>query len=320
MPIRPLSHIVFAAATALLLSPGTAWAQLSDTTTFLAHVSNEYRVVPNVTYHEANNHQNTLDLYLPRNAGGPTPVLLYIHGGGWIVGNKESNVLRLLPYLEMGWAVVNVSYRLVQVSPAPAAVEDCLCALRWVAQHAEQYSLDPSRIVTMGNSAGGHLALTTGMIPSSAGLDRECAQGGFADPAIDDPVTVAAIINWYGITDVGDLLSGPDEKGYAVRWLGGRADPESVAARVSPLTYVRPGLPPILTIHGDADPLVPYQHAVLLRDKLQAVGVPNELHTVAGGGHGNFNKEQTIQIYQTIQRFLGEHGLGRNVSMSQGGE
>ena len=131
---------------------------------------------------------------------------------------------------------------------------------------------------------------------------------------------MAAIINWYGITDVADLLSGPDEKGYAVRWLGGRADSEAVAARVSPVTYVRQGLPPILTIHGDADTLVPYHHAVRLRDKLRAVGVPHELHTVAGGGHGNFNKEQTIQIYQTIRRFLGEHNLWRNPSMSQGGE
>ena len=320
MTKQALSWFVSTSLIMVLLSSGTAWAQLSDTTTFLAHVSNEYRVVPNLTYHEANNHENTLDLYLPRNARGPTPVLLYIHGGGWIVGNKESNVLRLLPYLEMGWAVVNVSYRLVQVSPAPAAVEDCLCALRWVAAHAEQYNLDSSRIVTSGNSAGGHLALTTGMIPSSAGLDRECTQGGFADPAVDDPVRVAAIINWYGITDVADLLSGPDEKGYAVRWLGGRAEPESVAKRVSPLTYVRKGLPPILTIHGDADPLVPYQHAVQLQDKLKAVGVPNELHTVAGGGHGNFNKEDTVLIYQTIRHFLAEHDLWSEPLMSQGRE
>ena len=78
-------------------------------------------------------------------------------------------MLRLLPYLEMGWSVVNVSYRLGPVSLAPAAVEDCLCALRWVIRNAEQYNFDPARIVVMGSSAGGHLSLTTGMVPASAG-------------------------------------------------------------------------------------------------------------------------------------------------------
>jgi acetyl esterase/lipase len=112
---------------ASLILPPHADAQLSGTRAFLADIANQYRIVPNVVYHEANNHENTLDLYLPTNASGPTPVLLMIHGGGWVAGTKEGQSLRLLPYLEMGWAVVNVSYRLVQVSRAPAAVEDCLC-------------------------------------------------------------------------------------------------------------------------------------------------------------------------------------------------
>ena len=74
----------------------------------------------------------------------------------------------------MGWAVVNVEYRLGQVARAPAAVEDCLCALRWVIASAEEYGFDTERIVVTGNSAGGHLALTTGILPASAGLDRQC--------------------------------------------------------------------------------------------------------------------------------------------------
>ena len=320
MPTRPIACVALVVVILVLVGSGTARAQLSDRTTFLVHVSNDYRVIPNVTYHVADGHENKLDLYLPRNTNEPTPVLVWIHGGGWITGNKESSVLRLLPYLEMGWAVANVSYRLVQVSPAPAAVEHCLCALRWIARNAERYNMDPARIVSSGSSAGGHLALTTGMIPSSAGLDRECAQGGFAGPALEALVRVAAIINWYGITDVADLLDGANEKAYAVQWLGSRPDREEVARRVSPSAYVREGLPPILTIHGNADRLVPYQHAVQLRDKLNEAGVPNELHTVAGGGHGNFDREQTIRIYETIRRFLGEHGLWLNPSISQGDE
>ena len=72
----------------------------------------------------------------------------------------------MLPYLAMGFAVVNVDYRLAQVAPAPAAVEDGRCALRWVFRHAQQYSLDPERIVVGGMSAGGHLALLTAMAPT----------------------------------------------------------------------------------------------------------------------------------------------------------
>ncbi len=293
----------------LLVAPLEVDAQVGDTTGFLAHVSNEYRVIPNVTYHVASNTESTLDLYLPRNADGATPVLMYIHGGGWVGGTKESNVLRLLPYLEMGWAVVNVEYRLGSVARAPAAVEDCICALRWVMANAEEYNFDTARIVTTGNSAGGHLALTTAMIPESAGLDRECPGS--------EALRVAAVINWYGITDVGDLLDGANVKNYAVEWMGSLENRLAIAKRVSPVTYVRSGLPPILSIHGDADPTVPYQHAVMLHDKLSDAGVSNDLHTVPGGRHGGFNREETLAIFASIQRFLDAHGLTPSRKTSQ---
>ena len=293
--------VVLIATVAAIASPADAQAQLSDTETWASHLSNTYRVIPNVTYGVANNRDNNVDLYIPRGADGPTPVLMYIHGGGWVGGSKEANVLRLLPWLERGWAVVNVQYRLGAVSLAPAAVEDCLCALRWVLTNAEQYNIDTDRIVVTGNSAGGHLALTTGMIPASAGLDRQCPG--------NEELQVAAILNWYGITDVGDLLDGENMKTYAVQWMGSMPDRFEIAERVSPLTYVREGLPPILTIHGDADPVVPYQHATRLTDALKRAGVTAELHTVPGGGHGGFNREETIAIFEQIDRFLTANGL-----------
>ena len=312
----PAALVVMAVA-GILVGSGAVSAQLTDTTAFLAHVSNQYRVVPNVVYHVADNHENKLDLYLPANPSGSTPVLMMIHGGGWVQGTKESQILRALPYLEMGWAVVNVTYRLVQVSRAPAAVEDCLCALQWIARNAERYNFDTSRIVTSGNSAGGHLALTSGMVPPSAGLGRECVSGSFSGPPTIPSVEVAAIINWYGITDVADLVEGPNTKGYAVQWLGGLPDRLDMARAVSPLTYVRRELPPILSIHGDADPIVPYEHAVRLHAALDDAGVPNELHTVGGGSHGGFNRAQTLKIYETIHEFLARHGLEPVVATSQ---
>jgi acetyl esterase/lipase len=142
-------------------------------------------------------------------------------------------------------------------------------------------------LVVTGHSAGGHLALTTAMLPASAGFDDKC-------PGPED-LKVAAIINWYGITDVSDLLDGPNMKDYAIAWLGKQPDREEIARRVSPLTYVRPGLPPVLTIHGSADPTVPYSHAVRLHEALDKVDVPHQLVTIASGMHGGFGRAQTVR-------------------------
>ena len=286
----------------LLLSVIPAFAQLSPTATWATHAANEYQAFPNITYLVANNYEAKLDVYKRRDTTTPQPTLIWIHGGGWTGGTKESAILSLMPWMEMGWNIVNVEYRLARVSLAPAAVEDCLCALRWVAQQAKTYGFDTTRLVVSGDSAGGHLALTTGMIPESAGLDREC-------PGVPLP-KVAAIVDWYGITDVNDLLDGPNRKSYAVTWLSSMPNREEIARRVSPLTYVRAGLPPVISIQGDADPTVPYQHSVRLQEALAKVGVPHELVTIPGGKHGNFTPEERTKIYVAIHAFLAAHVLG----------
>jgi acetyl esterase/lipase len=270
--------------------------QAAEVSVFGAQAQVAYRAVPNITYLTANNTDLKLDMYQARGQTAPQATVIYIHGGGWTGGSKETNILNLLPYMELGWNVVNVEYRLARISLAPAAVEDCLCALRWVIRNAKEYNVDTSRIVVTGNSAGGHLALTTGMIPPSAGLDRQC-------PGPEE-LKVAAIVNWYGITDVADLLDGPNRRAYAVAWLGSMESRKEIAARVSPLTYVRPGLPPVLSIQGDADPTVPYSHSVRLQAALEKAGVPNKLITVPGGLHGNFKPEEYPRLYAEIRDFL----------------
>ena len=221
--------------------------------------------------------------------------------------------MHFLPYLAMGFAVVNVEYRLARVAIAPAAVEDGRCALRWVINNAATYGLDTSRIVVSGHSAGGHLSLTTGMLPASAGLDRRCPArdpDGIGPAAAYEPeMPVAAVVNWFGITDVADLVEGPNAKSYAVAWMGGLANWRDVAERVSPLEYVRRELPPILTLHGDADTIVPYQHAVRLHEDLDRKGVVNKLHTIAGGGHGGFSNEENRLALAVIQTFLKDNGI-----------
>jgi acetyl esterase/lipase len=259
----------------------------------------DYRTVPNVTYLTASNWEAKLDLYVARTSETLRPTLIFIHGGGWTGGSRESSIVGLMAYLDMGLNVVNVSYRLARVAPAPAAVEDARCALRWVIQNAKQYGIDANRIVVAGESAGGHLALTTSLLPASAGLDRQC-------PGPDN-LKVAAIVNWYGITDVNDLLDGPNMKPYAVTWLGSAENREQVAKRVSPLTYVRRGVPPVLTIHGDDDPTVPYTHAVRLHKALTDAKLP----TIPGGRHGFgcCDLTQRTNAYTKIREFLTTHGI-----------
>ena len=292
---------VFKALGAFLILAPAIQTQAAEISPFGAQAQVAYRVVPNITYLTANNIDLKLDMYQARGQSSAQATVIYIHGGGWTGGSKETNVLNLLPYMEMGWNVVNVEYRLARVSVAPAAVEDCLCALRWVIRNAKEYNVDSSRIVVTGNSAGGHLALTTGMIPPSAGLDRQC-------PGPEE-LKVAAIVNWYGITDVADLLDGPNRRAYAVAWLGSMENRREIAARVSPLTYVRPGLPPVVSIQGDADPTVPYSHSVRFHAALDKAGIPNQLITVPGGLHGNFKPEEYPRLYTEIRDFLAKYGL-----------
>ncbi len=288
-------------ACCLLVFGSPAWAQLSEAAKWAATAN--YRVTPNLTYLTASNWEAKLDVYQPLGAGGAVPVLLYIHGGGWVSGSKEGAVMNLLPYMELGWAVVNVGYRLARIAQAPAAVEDCLCALRWVYRNAKTYGFDTSRIVVTGHSAGGHLSLTTSLLPASAGLDRQCPG--------TEALKVAAVVNWYGITDVNDLFEGANQQTYAVQWLGSLPNREDIGRRVSPLSYVRGGLPPVLTVHGDADTVVPYAHAVRLHEALNKAGIANQLHTVPGGKHGGFSRDQTLKIFEIIHAFLGKHNLLR---------
>ena len=284
-----------------MLLPSLAFGQLAASGTWAATVADQYEVIPNITYLTANNCEGKLDLYLPANPKEKNPTLIWIHGGGWTRSSKEQEMLYIMPYLEMGWAVVNVEYRLARVSLAPAAVEDCRCALRWIVANAQKYKFDTSKIIISGISAGGHLALTTGMLPKSAGLDNQCSGS--------EELKVAAIVNWFGPSDVADLIDGPHAFDQAISWLGSQPNKVEMAKRVSPIAYVRQGLPPIITIHGDQDEVIPYSQSVRLHEALDKAGVPNQLVTIKGRGHGEFSREETLRAYAAIREFLIKNGL-----------
>ncbi len=218
------------------------------------------------------------------------PGVIVIHGGGWIQGNKESMLEPFcLPFVEHGFVVANLEYRLASAATAPAAVNDVLAAAKWFVDHAGDYKVDTSQIIVTGNSAGGHLAMMVGMTPESAGLGPKAK--------------IAAIINFYGISDVADQLQGPHVQDYAVTWIPDQPGRMELARKLSPITYVRKGLPPILSIHGDADSTVPYEQSVRLTKELKAAGSRAELITVPGGQHG-FPPEQMTELWPQIFKWL----------------
>ncbi|HEY1090758.1 MAG TPA: alpha/beta hydrolase [Burkholderiaceae bacterium] len=266
----------------------------------------------NITYSVASGQELKLDLYLPRGIDKPVPLVVYIHGGGWIGGTKESAVLRLLPYMAMGWATANVEYRMARVAPAPAAVEDVRCALRWLHLRAADLKIDSSKVVLTGSSAGGHLALIAGMLPPGSRFDRGCgtAEADRWFNGREPALPVAAIVNWYGISDVNDLLAGPNAKHYAIEWFGSMPDAQrsALAREISPQAQVRGDTPPIITIHGVDDDVVPVAQAIALHALLEKAGRTNQLIKVPGAKHG-MSAVQAAAVWGPIKDFLVAQGI-----------
>lgn len=252
----------------------------------------------NIVYTKVKDWEGKMDLYLPPKEKGPSPVVINIHGGGWNHGVKESQT-GFNTFFKMGFAVANIEYRLTGQATAPAAIEDTRCALIYLVNHAKELNIDVNRIVIMGGSAGGHLALMGGLLGNDHRFDTNC-------PGATN-IKVAAIIDKYGITDVWDWGYGSNiTSKSATRWLGDKANDQKFAMTVSPINYVSKDSPPVFIVHGDADPTVPYQQSVALHKKLTDAGVKTQFMTVEGGLHGKFSKEKNSEVNKAIAEFLKE--------------
>jgi len=255
----------------------------------------------NVVYTKDGSWEGKMDLYLPPASKGKSPAIINIHGGGWNKGVKESQT-GFNTFFKAGFAVANIEYRLSQQETAPAAVEDTRCALIYLIKNAEALNIDVNKIVIMGGSAGGHLALMGGLLANDHRFDGNCS-------GVEN-VKVAAIIDKYGITDVWDWAYGTKKTSRsATQWLGDRSKDQKFAASVSPISYVNKNNPPVFIVHGDADPTVPYEQSVELNKKLQEAGVKTKFITVPGGQHGKFDKEKNSEINKEIIAFLREVGV-----------
>ncbi len=252
----------------------------------------------NLVYAKVNAWDGRMDLYLPPNTNQPTPILINIHGGGWNHGTKEQQG-GFNTFFKEGFAVANIEYRMTPQATAPAAIEDARCALIYLIRNAQELNIDVNKIVIMGGSSGGHLALMGGLLGTNSIFDNNCT--GVKN------IKVAAIIDKYGIADVWDWGYGKNiTSKSAITWLGEKKNDSLFAASVSPITYVNKFSPPTLIIHGDADPTVPYQQSVELFKKYQSVGVKSEFITVPGGLHGKFDKEKNSELNIAIMKFIAE--------------
>ncbi len=254
-----------------------------------------YKSMIDVVYTQVNGWDGRLDVYYNPNSVKPTPVVLHIHGGGWNHGNKESETGFNL-YFKAGFAVVNVEYRLVDVAPAPAAIEDIRTALNYIKLNAKTLNFDPDKIVIEGGSAGAHLALMGGLLENNPIFDTHCK--------IKTDMKVAAIISNFAPSDFEALLKQSFLENSLTKWLGTNVSNPEFVASVSPITYIKKSSPPVLIVHGDADPIVPYSQSVELQKKFEEAGVYNEFITVEGGGHGNFSQEKKVEIAKKIFVFL----------------
>lgn len=255
----------------------------------------DYAAEIDVTYSTIDDWEGKLDIYFSKNSEEPVPLVINIHGGGWRKGVKESQ-RSFKMFFDMGWAVANISYRLSGTAKAPAAIVDCRNAMVFLINNSEKYNIDPLQIVTVGGSAGGHLALMIGLLRDQNNWESMMSP--------DKDYKVKLIINKYGITDIQEILSEQNRREFAIEWIKGYENDKEFLRSISPLYYIDEGSPAVITIHGDEDPTVPYQQAIILHEALDEKRVENLLVTVPGGKHGKFSPEQNSRIKSDVKKFI----------------
>jgi acetyl esterase/lipase len=259
------------------------------------------RLLPNLEYASVDGKSLLLDLYLPQPTDKPVPVILYVHGGAWLGGDKHGGPA--IGFSGRGFAVASINYRLSQEAIFPAQINDCKAAVRWLRAHAKFYNLDPARIGAWGDSAGGHLVALLGTSGGVAELEGN-------EGNLDQSSRVQAVCDWYGPTDLlkfedqakqAGLKRGNPANAPESRLIGGPLlDNKDKAAKANPITYIAKDCPPFLIMHGDKDPLVPVAQSEMLRDALEKAGVEVKLEIIPGAGHGFGGKA----IMATVEDFF----------------
>ncbi len=238
-----------------------------------------------------------LDLYLPEKAEDKLPVIVWVHGGGWRNGSKENCFALQNGFVQKGFAVASVGYRLTDEAIFPAQIEDCKSAVRWLRANADKYNLDADHIGAWGSSAGGHLVALLGTTGDIKDFDK--------GDNLQFSSAVQAVCDYYGPVDFLAFLTTPgyekqvNLESSKTKLLGGTViENQEKAKKASPTTYVSKGDAPFLIIHGDKDPTVHVGQSAMFCDMLKKAGVETEYHCIEGAKHGGpeFSSPKIISI------------------------
>lgn len=276
---RSRRHVLILALILVVCASGLAGLAATDYRT-----NGEFTVRRDIPYIANAGPDQTLDLYLPEGASTRTgtgeaqlvvPLVVWIHGGGWRGGDKRAVEMDYL--LSEGYAVASLNYWLSGDAIFPAQIQDVNAALGFLRDHAAGYHLDRDRFVVGGDSAGAHLATLAGLSANER-----------PDTFLTDPdVRIVAIVNFFGPMDLTVAAMLRDEPEDLVALLGGTArEKPDLARAASPVSWIDAADPPVLTIHGDADPVVSVSQSQLLTAALADAGVERTLIVIPGAGHG----------------------------------
>jgi len=234
-----------------------------------------------------------LDLWVPDSAE-PPPLVVWIHGGGWMIGDRRYLPETLRPdqlfdaLVDAGLAVATIDYRLALEAPFPAQLHDAKAAVRYLRAHADELGISTERIGVWGESAGGHLAALVGLTGHRTDLE-----GGLG--VVGPSSAVDVVVDWYGPADFTTMPRMTPPPHIAAKLEPAMHTPpedslvagldDAARADASPITHVTPDAPPFLLVHGTRDWLVPYAQSEQLHAALTAVGVDCRLVPVEGAEH-----------------------------------
>ena len=293
--------IAFLATAVLAESPNAPAKKASKPLQLPAGIKME----KDIAYIEGGDEAQKLDIYVPEKpADKPLPLVVHIHGGGWIGGSKFP--CPVAGMVLKGYAVASVEYRFSQKAKFPAQIQDCQAAIRWLRAHAKQYNFDTEHVGVVGGSAGGHLSALVG---TSGGKKAFVPIGGNEDQSD----RVQAVCDIFGPANFGTVVQqAADDKNVKNIFefntpkdphsslIGAKLDEKPKADAVSPVHYVSKDNPPFLILHGTHDTLVRYAQSQELLAALKAQGVEAWLQTIPGAGHGggSFGKPSVTKLTQ----------------------
>ncbi|MCS5489892.1 alpha/beta hydrolase [Algoriphagus limi] len=258
----------------------------------------------NIPYQGDTLKKHLLDIYLPPNAKGNIPLVIWVHGGGWLSNDKYADMgymkETIARIMNEGYALASIDYRFSTQAVFPAQMLDCNAAVSYLFENADKYGFDTEKVALMGFSAGGHLA-------SMLGLSKNQNVEAFFLPGTNRNFKFKAVVDFYGPADLTLFPGAVDPKSPEGLLIGAAPlDRPDLAKAASPVAYVDENDPPFLIIHGEKDDLVSPRQSQLLNSWLKVKGVETELIVVKDAPHfgSMFDVEE---IRNSVFSFLEKH-------------